>query len=260
MSDTHGRFIWYELMTPHPAAAKTFYRQVVGWQAQDMPVGDSPPYTVFDVGGAGVGGMMPLGEEHKAAGVPPNWTAYVCVDDVGASAKQVDQLGGSVMRPPQDIPGIGRFAIVADPAGAVIAIMTPVPPEQPRPQLPPGAEGGPAWHELYGADPARGFDFYGALFGWTKAEAHDMGPMGIYQLFNTPDGQVGGMMRKPDHIPQPVWVYYFQVGDIEAAADRVKAAGGQLRMGPMEVPSGAWVLQGVDPQGAAFALLGAKAA
>jgi hypothetical protein len=260
MSDDHGRFIWYELMTPDTAGAKAFYRGVVGWQAQEMPMGEGPPYTIFDVGGAGIGGMMPLGEEHKAAGVPPNWTAYVFVDDCDAAAEKAKSLGGSVMRPPADISGIGRFAIIADPAGAVIAIMKPVPPPEARPQLPPGAEGGPAWHELYGADPAAGFDFYASLFGWTKGEGYDMGPMGVYQLFSTADGPAGGMMKKPDNIPHPAWLYYFRVSSIDAAAERVKAAGGQVMMGPMEVPSGDWVLQASDPQGAMFALLGVKTA
>jgi hypothetical protein len=259
MSDDHGRFIWYELMTPDVAGAKDYYRRVVGWQAQDMPM-PGGAYTVLDVGGAGVGGMMPLGEEHKAAGVPPNWTGYVFVDDCDASAEKARALGGSVMRPPQDIPGIGRFAIIADPAGAVLAIMKPVPPAEARPPIPPGAEGGPAWHELYGADPASGFAFYGELFGWTKGEGYDMGPMGVYQLFNNVDGQVGGMMKRPENVPHPAWQYYFRVGAIDAAADRVKAAGGQVLMGPMEVPSGDWVLQAADPQGANFALLGVKAA
>jgi predicted enzyme related to lactoylglutathione lyase len=164
-----------------------------------------------------------------------------------------------VRRPPLDIPGIGRFSVVADPAGAVFIVMKPGPPQEPRPQAPAGAPGHVSWRELYGADPETGFDFYAQLFGWTKDEAHDMGPMGKYQLFSNQDGQVGGMMKKPDNIPAPYWNYYFRVDDIDAAADRAKAGGGQVLMGPMEVPSGDWVFQGVDPQGALFAVQGAKA-
>lgn len=259
MSD-HGRFIWYELMTPDTGAAKRFYGDLVGWTAQAMPApGGGEPYTVFSADGAGVAGMMALAEPMKAAGVPPNWTAYVCVDDCDAAAAKVASLGGAVRNPPMDIPGIGRFAIVADPAGAVFAIMKPIPPEGGRPEPDLSAPGRCGWHELYGADPGKGFDFYAQMFGWTKAEAMPMGEAGTYQLFNNQDGQVGGMMKKPDNIPAPSWLYYFNVGDIDAAAAKVKAGGGQVLNGPMEVPGGGWIVQGQDPQGAMFAVLGAKA-
>lgn len=259
MSDFHGRFIWYELMTPDTAGAKSFYGKVVGWTSQDMPM-EEGTYSVLQADGAGVGGMMMLSEEHKSAGVPPNWTGYVAVDDVDAAADKVKQLGGSVMRPPQDIPNIGRFAIVADPAGAVLAIMTPIPTDPPRPEAAAGTLGHASWHELYGAAPEAGFSFYADMFGWTKGDAMDMGPMGTYQLFNNRYGQAGGMMKRPDNVPVAAWLYYFQVGDIEAAAARVTGGGGQVMNGPMEVPGGDWIIQGRDPQSAMFALVGSKAA
>ena len=89
-------------------------------------------YTLFNVSGAGVAGAMALTPEHKAQGIPPNWTGYVCVDDCDAAAAKAKSLGGSVMREPFDIPGVGRIAIIADPHGAVIAIMKPVPPSSSR--------------------------------------------------------------------------------------------------------------------------------
>jgi hypothetical protein len=257
MSDIHGRFIWYELMTPDTAGAKAFYGDVVGWNSQDMPMPDGT-YSVLDVNGAGVGGVMELPPEAKTQGVPPNWTGYVAVDDVDATARKAASLGGSVMRPPQDIPGVGRFAIIADPGGAVLAVMTPVPPEQPRPELARGTPGRTDWHELYAGDLERASAFYGELFGWRKDSDFDMGDMGPYRLFANQEGQIGGMMRKPEQAPTPAWLYYFQVGDIDAAAERVKAGGGQVLSGPMEVPGGDWVLQAQDPQGAMFALVGRK--
>jgi len=256
MSD-HGRFIWYELMTPDIEGAKAFYGDVVGWTASKMP-GEGMEYWLLEADGVSVGGVMLLAEEHKAAGVPPNWTAYVAVDDCDAAAAKVKSLGGSVMLEPADIPGIGRFAIVADPAGAVIAIMKPTPPEGGRPEAPKDALGHTGWHELYSGPTDATFAFYSAVFGWTKDEAHDMGPMGTYQLFSNQDGQVGGMMQKPDQVPAPCWLYYVRVGDIDAAAARVKAGGGEVVNGPMVVPSGDWILQGMDPQGAMFCLMGKK--
>jgi predicted enzyme related to lactoylglutathione lyase len=256
MSD-HGRFIWYELMTPDMAGAKAFYGDVVGWASSDMP-GAEGQYALFDIGGHAVGGLMPLTDEHKAQGVPPNWNGYVAVDDADATAAKAKGLGGSVMREPEDIPGIGRFAIIADPSGAVLAIMKPTPPEGSLPPPPADGLGLTGWRELYSGPVDQTFAFYAELFGWTRDEAHDMGPMGVYQLFSNQDGQVGGMMKKPDQVPAAYWSYYFKVGDIDAAAARVKAGGGQVLNGPMVVPSGDWILQGMDPQGAMFCLQGKK--
>src|SRR6201999_797810 len=111
-------------------------------------------------------GAMALGEEHKAQGVPPNWTGYVFVDDCDAAAAKTTALGGSVMRPPADIPDVGRFAIIADPHGAVIGIMTPTGAGQPRP--PRGTPGHAGWRELYAGDTGVDIPFYQALFGWTE--------------------------------------------------------------------------------------------
>jgi predicted enzyme related to lactoylglutathione lyase len=258
MSEFHGRFIWYELMTPDVAGAETFYSDVVGWTCDHMPMGEMT-YTIVGPG-VGVGGMMPLTDEAKAQGIPPNWTAYVYVDDVDAAAAKVKQLGGAVNVEPTDIPGIGRFAIVADPTGAVIAIMTPAPMETPRPEVARDALGNVGWHELYAGDLEKAFAFYAEMFGWKKDSDMDMGPMGAYRLYSNQDGQMGGMMKKPDQIPVPCWVYYFSVADIDQAAAKITASGGQVMMGPHMVPSGDWIVQAVDPQGAVFALTGKKAA
>ncbi len=82
-----------------------------------------------------------------------------------------------------------------------------------------------------------------------------MGDMGAYDLFGVGETQIGGMMKNPSPAP-PHWNYYFNVDNIDRAAERVKAAGGQVLMDPMEVPGGDWVLMGLDPQGAGFALVG----
>lgn len=259
MSD-HGRFIWYELITPDMDGAKRFYGDLIGWTAQDLPTPDgAQPYAILSADGNGVAGMMTLGAPMKAAGMGANWTGYVCVDDCDAAAAKVAGLGGSVINPPLDIPGIGRFAVVADPAGAVFAIMKPTPPPSGRPERDMSAAGQCGWHELYGADPdTGGFDFYAQMFGWTKSDAMPMGEMGTYQLFNNQDGQVGGMMRKPGNIPMANWGFYFRVADIDAAAAQIKAGGGQVLNGPMDVPGDDRVINGLDPQGAHFSVVAKK--
>lgn len=257
MTDHQGLFIWYELITTDPEGAKAFYADVVGWTTSDMDMGGMI-YTIVEAGGQGVGGLMLIPPEAKAMGAPPCWTGYVAVDDCDAAAAKATSLGGSVMKAPADIPGVGRFAIVADPHGAAFAIMTPAPMETERARPPMRTPGQASWHELYAGDLDQAWAFYSALFGWRKDEAMDMGPMGTYQLFANQDGVVGAMMKAADGGPKPTWNFYFQVGDIDAAAARVKAGGGQILSGPMEVPGEDWVFQGRDPHGASFALVGKK--
>ena len=118
-----------------------------------------------------------------------------------------------------------------------------------------GAPGHVGWRELHAGDGPSAFDFYSGLFGWTKEEAMDMGAMGIYQTFKTAGEQGGGMMTKMPQSPRPFWLYYFNVDAIDAASTRTKDAGGQIINGPMQVPGERWIVQGLDPQGAMFALL-----
>jgi predicted enzyme related to lactoylglutathione lyase len=122
-----------------------------------------------------------------------------------------------------------------------------------------GVPGRPGWHELLTTDGDAAFGFYAGLFGWRKDTGHDMGPMGVYQLFNAGGDAIGGMMTKPASIPgPPFWTYYFNVAGIEPAIGRIEAGGGKIINGPMEVPGGAWIVQALDPQGVMFALVGSR--
>lgn len=254
MTDQHGSFIWCELMTTDMDAAEAFYKAVVGWTAADSGHPDMP-YTVVSASGRGVGGIMMLPDGARQAGLGPGWIGYIGVADVDAAAARVKDARGTIHKPPTDIPDVGRFAIVADPGGAMFALMTPSSDEKPAPAAPdtPGLVG---WHELYAADgEAAAFAFYSGQFGWTQADTMDMGPMGIYRIFADNGVPIGGMMNKPADMPAGAWQYYFNVDGIDAAAERVTSNGGQVLMGPHEVPGGSWIIQAKDPQGAMFALV-----
>lgn len=257
MPVSHGRFVWFELMTTDQTAAKAFYGAVTGWGSIDAPM-PGMTYTMFTAGGTPIGGLMDLPQDARKAGAPPSWIGYVAVDDVDASAAKAKSLGGSVLVPPTDIPEVGRFAVIADPQGAALAMIRLSNPDQ-EPAPPRGTAGRVGWHELLAADHGEVFGFYAAVFGWTKSDAIDMGAMGVYQLFAAGGEVVGGMFTKPPVIPAPFWLYYVNVGDVDAAAALVTGSGGKILMGPMEVPGGDWVVQGTDPQGAAFALVGKRA-
>ncbi len=154
-----------------------------------------------------------------------------------------------------DVPEVGRMQMVADPQGAAFYIMKPASSEE-RPEGTPELGEG-SWHELMTSDMPAAMTFYQDIFGWQPSEATDMGEgMGMYQMFDRPHGMIGGMMTTPKelaHVP-PHWGIYFLVPDINAAVDKVKAKGGQILNGPMEVPGGDWVVNAMDPQGAAFSL------
>jgi uncharacterized protein len=257
MPASHGSFTWYELMTTDPAAAKAFYGKVVGWGMQDMPM-PGMTYTLLTVGETPVAGLMEQPEEARKMGAPPSWLGYVLVDDVDATTDKAKGLGGSVHMPPMDIPDIGRFSVIADPQGAALGLFRWADPNAGQTgEL--GAPGWTGWHELMAADWEKAFAFYSALFGWQKADAVDMGPMGTYQLIAAAsDHAIGGMFNKPPAVPACFWLYYFNVGDFDAAVERVKSAGGTIINGPMEVPGGSWIVQCTDPQGAMFALVGEK--
>jgi predicted enzyme related to lactoylglutathione lyase len=248
-----SRFVWYELMTSDPAAAGRFYESVVGWTSKDAGMGGEMPYTLLLAGAAQVGGVMGFPPEIAGSGMPPQWSGYIAVEDVDAMAARVLGAGGKVLRPAGDIPGVGRFAVMADPQGASF-ILFKGQGEPPAP-LAAGTPGTVGWHELSTLTMPKAFEFYAALFGWTKGEAMDMGPMGTYQLFEIDGVPCGGMMNKPEQQPAPAWLYYFNVPEIHAAVDRIKAGGGQVVHGPAQVPGGSWIVNAVDPQGGMFAVV-----
>ena len=250
---TATMFRWYELRTTDAAAAESFYSAVVGWRPESVGA-QSGGYTTFNTARGGVAGMMTLG----AGEGPARWTGYIAVDDVDAMAERIKAAGGEVRQPPTDVPGILRFADVADPQGAPFVVFKGSNPEGP-PMGGPNDLGYIGWRELLANDGAKAFAFYAGLFGWTATGVHDMGPMGAYQLWTDGrGGDAGGVMSRPPGAPGPSWNFYFQVDSIGAAISRVQAAGGVVTNGPHQVPGGAWTVHAADSQGAAFSLMSAE--
>jgi len=257
MADKHGDLVWYELMTTDADAAQAFYGPLLGWDFADSGM-EGADYRLFSHGSDQIGGLMVLDNAMKQGGARPMWAGYVEVDDADAAAEKIAALGGVIYVQPQDIPGVGRFAYAADPAGAPFYVMQGNgEPSQSFGRYGP-REGACAWNELYTADPEGAKAFYGDLFGWTKDGEMDMGPMGKYEFLRAGDYMLGAVMPKPDEFPATMWVYYFRVPAIDPAVNYVRANGGQVLLEPQEIPGGEFVIQGLDPQGALFALIGKR--
>lgn len=265
MTNRHGDFIWYELLTPDADAAADFYGKVVGWssRAADQPGMD---YRLFSARPGGdpaddVGGCMAITNDMAQHGARPMWLGYIGVDDVDETAERVTAAGGSVQMPAMDIDGVGRMAMVADPQGAAMYVMRGVSDEtshsfaatEPKP-------GHCAWNELASDDPAAGKRFYAALFGWEQDGDLDMGPLGKYEFLwvSAKRFMLGAVMPTMPEMPRSAWTFYFRVPDIDRAAQTIRASGGTLLAEPMEIPGGDFSLTATDPHGAVFGLVGAR--
>lgn len=255
----HGQFAWYDLLTPDIAAARTFYAAVTGWGTQPWkPAGGGVggEYTMWTVGGGGTpfAGVMRMPSEQIALGIQPHWLAHVAVDSVDDSARKAGSLGGKVLHGPEDIPDVGRFAIVQDPQGGMTSIFAARGGWS-------GWDGTPeigrfSWHELMTTDVAAAFRFYSGLFGWKKTGEFDMGPHGKYLMYGLRGRMFGGIFaRRPEHGTMgPNWTFYVNVPELDRAVAAASSRGGRVKQGPMDVPGGDRVAVLADSQGAIFAL------
>jgi predicted enzyme related to lactoylglutathione lyase len=246
-------FVWYEFHTPDAASAAAFYSAVLGWGTHDAGRSDRS-YTFVTVGNIPIGGLLQKPAASFANGAKPGWMGYIAVDDLDKTVKRVQQAGGIVHHAMEPIPGVGSFAVVADPQDAIFVLFQPNDASsQERPA--PGTPGSAAWHDLAAIDWESDFNFYSSLFGWTKADAVPMGASGVYQLFATGGAPIGGMMNRMDPAQSPGWFYYFHVDEIGAAVARVKQHGGTMTHGPSVVPGGQQIAHCLDPQGGAFGIV-----
>lgn len=245
-----GRFVWAELMTSDVEAAKAFYLALFPeWQARREQHGEGvSPYERLSVDGRGIGGMAPL---EPAAGRPPHWVGYVTVPDVEAACAAAAAHGGAVAAAPADIPGVGRYAVVADPEGAVFVPFH-VLDEAPEHSGPMSA-GAFCWHELLARRPAEAAAFYAAVLGWSHAEVPT--PMGEYHLFRRGDRDAAGLLPMPPEAKGPsMWLVYVYTRDVEASQARVKELGGKVLRPSASMPGIGQLAVVADPLGAVFCL------
>jgi predicted enzyme related to lactoylglutathione lyase len=252
MANPEGTPIWYELMTKDPAASVAFYEEVVGWRVHAPQPGDPKGYRGIDTGNGQVGGMLPLDDAMCAGGARPTWLFYVGVEDVDATTKKVEGAGGKVLMPPFDIPHVGRIAMVADPQGIPFYVMRGAS-EESSTAFERFGMGKCNWNELSTPDQAAANAFYAKVLGWSYPDKMTMPGGADYVFAAVGDARVGATMQQSPGGPRG-WQFYFRVPDIDAAAERVKKAGGKVHAGPMDIPGGDRALVASDPHGVAFGL------
>ena len=204
--------------------------------------------------GGHAGGVLTLAREMTDGGARPMWLGYLGVDDVDAAVEQAVAAGARVQMPAFDAPGVGRIAMIADPQGVPIYLMRGASDADSaayqRHRL-----GHVAWNELMTGDRQAALDFYREQFGYVQDGGMDMGPeMGEYSFISHGGQVVGAAMKAAPESPN-IWQFYVRVQDVDQAAEKIAAGGGQVLFGPMDVPGGERVLVGLDPQGASFGLV-----
>jgi uncharacterized protein len=241
---------WVDLGTSDPDAAKRFYGDLFGWQAEDAgPVEQTGGYAFFVQRGRKVAGVGQLQDPQQ----PTAWSVYVSTDDIDGVVERVRQAGGMVMVEPMDIMGTGRLAFFGHPAGGMLGAW------EPATHI--GAElvnepNSFNWCELHTRDTAGGRAFATSVFGW---EARDQDYDGTtYTTFYLGERGIAGMVALPPELPQEVpayWASFFAVADCDASVARVQELGGSVMLQPLDAPGVGRFAMVADPQGAQFGVI-----
>jgi len=247
-SHTPGTFSWPELATTDQQAAVAFYRGLFGWELNDQPLGPGETYSMFQMRGKPVGAAYNMRPEERQTGAPPHWNAYVTVVSADDAVKKAESLGAKVFAPPFDVMDAGRMAVLQDPTGAVFEVW------QANRSI--GAQilnepGALCWTELTTSDTKAAEAFYTALFGWVPKHSPE------YTEFSVAGTPSIGMMAKPPQMPAHIpsyWMPYFQVANCDSSTAKAKELGGNVMVGPQDIPSTGRFTIVSDPQGAVFAL------
>ena len=240
MAYEHGTFVWFALHTGDIAAAKTFYCEALGWKSSEVDMGGSK-YTMLATDAGPQCGLVEPRDR-----TPDHWTSYLSVADVDATAKKARAQGGRILIPGTDIPGVGRFALVADPEGATFNLFKGETGDDDRSRA-------FAWNELWAKDAEKALPFYRAVLG-AKDKAMPMGDM-TYHVLEIDGKQTGGLMTSTIAEAPPMWLPYVGVTDCDATLERVRRLGGDVKSGPTDIPDVGRIAIFADPGGAVLGLL-----
>jgi predicted enzyme related to lactoylglutathione lyase len=244
---TPGNFCWIELATSDGTAAKGFYTDLLGWTADDSPMGDGQVYTMLRKGDKRVGALYT-----DNRGIPPNWMSYIAVTSADDAAARARELGGVVVAEPFDVMEHGRMAVIQDPQSATFAVWEA---RNHKGIELYGETGSLCWNELATRNAESAASFYSALFGWTTKESTGSGMQ--YTEFHNGEKAIGGMYTITPEMGEmpPNWMPYFAVSDCDGTAAKAIANGGRLMVPPTDIPTVGRFAGIIDPQVAFFAVV-----
>jgi predicted enzyme related to lactoylglutathione lyase len=252
-----GKIIWHDLITDQLEGSKRFYGELFGWEYQALPGGDADSYTLIRHNGQLIGGMVDQTRlpNSEAADIS-QWVAVMSVWDVGQAADTVARAGGTVFTPPTDVGDRGTIAVVADPQGALLALLQTNGADPADGEVP--EVGGFLWDEMWASDLDSAAAFYRKLapFGVVK---EDLGTQDndAYRVLSTQGEPRAGIRNNPMDDLQPLWMSYLRVRDVahlEELVDRVPDLGGEVHVPPIQRPQGGWLALVTDPSGAGVVL------
>lgn len=248
-----GTFCWIELGSSDQDAARSFYTELFGWEAEEVPMDEESSYTMFHKGGKYTAALYQVDPDlpNAAANV---WGVYISTDGVDDVAQKVESLGGTLLNEPFDVFDAGRMAVVQDPTGAVFSLW------QAHEHQGVGIKsehGALCWNELLTRDASAAEEFYGGLLGWTAVSQEMPPPTGVYTTFMAGEMPSGGMMtiqaewgEVPSH-----WGTYMWVDDCDACVARAQELGGSVYLPPMDIPGVGRFAGLTDPNGAHFSVI-----
>jgi len=238
-----GTFVWHDLVTDNPAAAKKFYSELFGWTFEPGK-GVEPDYTIIRHQGVPVGGIVVPKQPTS-----PQWLSFVVVADVDRAVDAFRQAGGQVYREPVNARSDLRVAAVADAQGAPIGLASRGPVEGVSETLPEIHRW--LWMDYVARDEAPALQFYSQLLGYqSQAEARDTAT--YYRLSNGKPR--AGLFKTPWPRETSIWLPYIRVADPETSAKRAQDLGGLIVQAPApRVRNGSLAIV-LDPGGAPIAL------
>lgn len=243
-----GKFVWHDLVTDDPAAARRFYGTLLGWEFEQTTHPRGGDYTLISLNGRYLGGMIEVAD--PAGADYSRWLPYLSVADVDAAVRLTESAGGSTVVAPVELGDFGRAAAITDPQGAVLGVLRSRVGD-PDDSLPAGP-GRIVWNEMLASDDAGAGRFYAALAGLEVSTLARRG--GKYTLLRAQGRDRAGIMERPDSRVTPLWLTHFAVTDVDAAARRAAELGGRVLLAPSPDLREGKMAVVTDPGGAILAL------
>jgi predicted enzyme related to lactoylglutathione lyase len=243
-----GRFVWHDLVTDDPAAAKRFYGSLLGWRFTDFTAAEFG-YSIAWNRGRPISGLVAKAPE--APRLANRWLGLLSVEDVDRAVRLAERSGGAVPLAPMDAPERGRFAVIRDPDGAPLTVIRT---RWGDPEIVDPEDGDWFWDELWTQDIDGAAAFYRRLAGYRPEPLPRDSGQEPYLIFERDGVPLAGAAEQPLTGGQPAWVPYVRVADLAGTVSRAESLGGKVLIAPRPDIRSGTVAVIADPFGAVFGI------